>query len=480
MSILNEAQLDNSKLKMAIRGASGSGKTFVATAIAVGLQNYIGSKKPIAFWDTENALSYVLPHFKHNGITVMELKARAFKLVNDFFDEAEATCDIAVLDSMTHIRDEMIEAFKARKHKEKLAVWDYGILTPEFNKVFLDRIVNSPLHIIGCGRLSDIYEYIEVDGAKVLTTTGSKMRAGRDTEYEFSLTVELERFTMSDEELQTAARATKAGMPNSKLINKAAKFYMTIIKDRANVLAGRYEFESHQGEFVEPDNEIWTAVKPFCDALNIGGGHKGVNLKINSNNIFDSPDTSWQERERQKTILLEEVEAEMKVRFGQSKEDKSAGIALLKEAFGTPSWTAIQGMTIDKVRVGHGRIVPPPVIATLPAPEITTPPIRDFDGLVGKIAKDLTYENRIDELQEKLESIEPNELDSKGSKVRWTDFYGMPAQDITPDMVVKVANKIGYSLTGDTGGVSTLIKEGKYLKAALEKMEAWDKKERAK
>jgi hypothetical protein len=331
----------------------------------------------------------------------------------------------------------------------------------------LNRIVNTPLHFIACGRISDIFEYVEVDGEKVLTTTGSKMSAEKNTEYEPSLTVELEKFTMTEEELRAAAKAQKGGMPNLKLIQKASRFRMTVIKDRANVMGGVMEFEPHPGEFIGPDNDIWLAVKPFCDALNIGGVHVGVDLTTNSTAIFDSPDTSWQERERQKTILLEEVEAEMKVRFGQSKEDKSAGIALLKEAFGTPSWTAIQGMTIDKVRVGHGRIVPPPVIATPPAPEITTPEPATFAG-------------RIDELQDKLEKIEPNEPDGKVSKIRWTDYYGMPAQDITPDMVVKVANKIGYPLTGDTGGVATLIKEGKYLKAALEKMEAWEKKERAK
>jgi hypothetical protein len=358
--ILQKAQLDNSKFKAAVRGASGSGKTWWATAVAIGLHKYIGSKKPIAFWDTERALAYVLPHFTHNGIEVLEHKSRAFKTAEDFFREAEAGCDIAIIDSMTHIWEELIQSFKERKHKEKLAVWDWGIIKPEFREGILNRIVNTPLHLIICGRISDIYEYIQVDGDKVLTTTGSKMSAEKNTEYEPSLTVELERFTMNEEELKDAARAQKGGAPNLKLVKKAARFSMTVIKDRANVLGGHYEFEPHQGEFIGPDNDIWLAVKPFCEALNMGAAHSPIDLSVKSTGIFESPDTSWQERERQKTILLEEIEAEMKSRFGQSKDDKTAGIALLKDVFGTASWTAIQGMELLKLRVGHDKIVPKP------------------------------------------------------------------------------------------------------------------------
>jgi hypothetical protein len=451
MGILTAAQLDNSKFKAAVRGASGSGKTWWATAVAIGLHKAIGSKKPIAFWDTENALSYVLPHFQHNGIQVVELKARAFKLANNFFDEAEATCDIAIIDSVTHVWEELIQSFKERKHKEKLAVWDWGIIKPEYREGILNRIVNTPLHLIVCGRITDIYEYVQIDGDKVLTTTGSKMSAEKNTEYEPSLTVELEKFTMTEDELKAAAMAQKGGAPNLKLIKKASRFRMTVIKDRANVLGGVYEFEPHPGEFVEADNEIWNAVKPFCDALNIGGAHVGVNLGVKSTGIFESPDTSYQERERQKTILLEEVEAELKTNFGQSKEDKSGLIALLKEAFGTPSWTAIQSMDIERIRRGHARIVPPP------EPVIPHTEIRDMPGLIDKLKADL-----------ECEDVEPE------IAVPWDQIKKIPLANLTEQNVLDVVNMLNYPLTGaDPKGIRKMLP--KYLKAAIEKLEAWDK-----
>jgi hypothetical protein len=357
MGLLNKAQLDNSRFKAAVRGASGSGKTWWATAVAIGLHKHLGSTKPIAFWDTENALSYVLPHFKHNGIEVVELKARAFKFVDEFFDEAEASCDIAIVDSITHLWEDLVQSYLRKRNRDKMAVWDWGKVKPEWREGMLNRIINTPLHFIACGRISDIFEYVEVDGEKVLTTTGSKMSAEKNTEYEPSLTVELEKFTMTEDELKAAARAQKGGIPNLKLVRKASRFRMTVIKDRANVLGGVYEFEPYPGEYIGPGNDIWTAVKPFCEALNIGGAHKGVNLTIDSQAMFDSPDTSWQERERQRTICLEEIEAELKRNFSTKAEDKRGMIDFLKATFGTAAWTAIQALPLDVLKEKRDKVM---------------------------------------------------------------------------------------------------------------------------
>jgi hypothetical protein len=132
---------------------------------------------------------------------------------------------------------------------------------------------------------------------------------------------------------------------------------MTVIKDRANVLGGVYEFEPYPGEYIGPDNDIWTAVKPFCEALNIGGTHKGVNLAIDSQAMFDSPDTSWQERERQRTICLEEIEAELKRNFSTKAEDKRGMIDFLKATFGTAAWTAIQALPLDVLKEKRDKVM---------------------------------------------------------------------------------------------------------------------------
>jgi hypothetical protein len=257
---------------------------------------------------------------------------------------------------------------------------------------------------------------------------------------------------MNEEELKEAARAQKGGAPNLKLVKKAAKFSMTVIKDRANVLGGHYEFEPHPGDFVEADNDIWLAVKPFCDALNIGGTQVGVNLNVKSTDIFESPDTSYQERERQKTILLEEIEAEMKSRFGQSKDDKTAGIALLKDVFGTASWTAIQSMDLKALQVAHDKIMPKAAPKT---------------GMTG------------DELVQKLQDAVPVEREAGDDSIDWHKYLDMPAERYSPDEITGLCNLLDYPLAGnDPVGIKALINgKTKYYKLAVERLQKWTKGE---
>jgi hypothetical protein len=362
------------------------------------------------------------------------------------------------------------------KKIKRLRIWDWNPLKYEWRKSILEPMARSPIHYTVCGRLAFKYEAIEVEDTTVMAATDSKMSAEKNTEYETALTIEMERFNLTDAEMQTLGKAIKHNQP-VRTYARAARYRMTVIKDKMGALSGKViEFDPNE-EWVEPNNALWLSLQPHINRLKLGGKYIGLDVEKTSAGMFGSADTSWAEAEREKTILLEEVEAEMKTRFGQSKDDKAAGIALLKQAFGTPSWTAIQGMTLDKVREGHNKIVLVQNGTPL-APEVQGKQMNEkqLRSLVDDIAKEQTFEGRIDELKERLENLEPIEPEGATSNIRWDDFYTMPAKDITPEMVIKVANKIGFPLTAsDTGGVATLIKEGKYLKAALEKMQAWER-----
>lgn len=357
MNLLTPAVQDNAYLKAAFRGNSGSGKTWAAAAITIGLHPLIGSTKPIAFWDTENALSYVLPHFKANGIEVLELKSRRFADARSFFDEIKGEVDIAIIDSITHIWKDLVRSYMEANHKKKLAVWDWGRIKPQYEADVLENIIQCELHLLLCGRLQDIFGYIEVDDEKVLATTGSKMNAEKSTEYEPSLTVEMERFTYTDDELKELGRMAKDNKGGYAKINKVARYRMTIIKDRANVLAGMYEFEPMPGGIIKPDNEIFLAVKPFCDALNIGGEHKGLDMS-GSKEIFGKVETDYYEKKQQRKILVEKIEAELSIRYKRSDTDKKKKVQELKDWFGTASWAEIsERLPIEQLEYAYGLIL---------------------------------------------------------------------------------------------------------------------------
>jgi len=356
MSILTEAIQDNAYFKAAIRGLSGSGKSFTAANWAIGLHKYIGSNKPIAYWDTEAALPYLLPHFKHNGIKVLELRSRAFKDSKEFFKEAQEHCDIAIIDSVTHLWEDLLESYQRAKNLKRIAFHHWGIIKPMWRNNMLHYILDSKLHLIVCGRLSDIFQYIEVDGETVLATVGSKMTAEKSTEYEPSLTVEMEKFTISDEELKKMARALKEGAP-VKALNKVSRYRMTIIKDRANVLSGKiFVFEPSPGGFIEPDNMPFDAIKPHLEALNIGVEARPVTDRT-SEDVFEDNDFNVAEYNRQRNIILENIKSEFTIRFTNSAVDRQEKVRLVKEVFGTASWTAIESMSLEELQNGYDKLM---------------------------------------------------------------------------------------------------------------------------
>ena len=71
LSMLRKAENKMAYAKVGIYGGAGSGKTRTATEIAIGLHKAIGSKKPIAAFDTEPAFGFVLPLFESAGIELL-------------------------------------------------------------------------------------------------------------------------------------------------------------------------------------------------------------------------------------------------------------------------------------------------------------------------------------------------------------------------------------------------------------------------
>jgi len=178
------------------------------------------------------------------------------------------------------------------------------------------------------------------------------MTAEKSTEYEPSLTVEMERFTLSDAELQRLGRNIKSGQTRNH-INKVARYRMTVIKDRANILAGMHEFDPMPGDFIKPDNNIFAAVQPFLNKLSVGKKLEGIDLKRNSKEVFDDGDQNVHARNIKRSILLENIKAELEQRFGMSQEDKKSRMATLKRFFGTYSKTEMENMELSRLQDGY-------------------------------------------------------------------------------------------------------------------------------
>jgi hypothetical protein len=311
--LLQPARAEMAYLKLGIYGEAGSGKSFTAHLIATGLAKYIKSAKPIGFVDTETGSDFLLGKFQAAGLEVVRTKTRAFADLLVIMDEAEQACDVLIIDSITHFWNELIESYMKKNELKRLALKHWQPLKATWRE-FTDRFVNSKVHVIVCGRSADKWEEVEDpnDGAKELKKVGTKMRTETEMGYEPSLLVEMETVQLSP----------RAG---GRLVHRAY-----VRKDRFDVING-----------AEIDNPTFESFLPHIERLNLGGEHKAIEPGRSSQDMFERTDIGEMKSVRREILAEKITNAIRELYPGQAEQDKIARIALMKEVFGTSSWTEI-------------------------------------------------------------------------------------------------------------------------------------------
>lgn len=326
MALLKPASNRMAYAKVGIYGTAGSGKTRTATEIALGLHKAIGSKKPIAAFDTEPAFSFVLPLFQKAGVELLVAdESRALVDLMKFMDEAEKACDIVIIDSITHVWRDAQESFLARLNQNRKSNGRKALPALEFQHWrpikaawadFTDRFLSSKMHVIVCGRAGTIYEYQDKDdgsGKKELISTGTRMATEKELGYEPSLLIEMVINREANRAVNTAI----------------------IQKDRADKINGH--------EIAVPN---YAKLRAHFDALNIGGQHFESMDKRDSKEMFiDADESGWDAEKQRRAIWSEEVAELLKKHHpSQSVEDKQKRADLLEKFFETRSWTAVENM----------------------------------------------------------------------------------------------------------------------------------------
>src|SRR6266851_4195330 len=186
MTLLRPAEPQTAYLKMGNYGGAGSGKTWTSSLVAIGLAKKIGDGKPVAFFDTETGSDYVLPLFRAAGVELLVVKSRAFADLLEFVPEAERLCSVAIVDSITHVWDELKDAYERKLgRKTGLEIWDWAPIKREWRQ-FTDAYLNCRLHMIICGRAGNVYEqqWNEEKGKREVIAVDTKMRAETEMSYE--------------------------------------------------------------------------------------------------------------------------------------------------------------------------------------------------------------------------------------------------------------------------------------------------------
>ncbi|MGB0382613.1 MAG: AAA family ATPase [Alphaproteobacteria bacterium] len=330
--MLKKAKNIQSYGKVGIFGMAASGKSRTATEIAIGLHKKIGSKKPIAVFDTEPAFSWLLPIFEKNDVEILiEDSSRALQDLMTFMDEAEKVSDIAIIDSITHVWKDAQDSFLNRINKSRKQYNRKPIQSLEFHHwrpikaawgEFTDRFMSSKMHVIVCGRAGTIYQYQDKDdgsGKKELISVGSRMATEKELGYEPSLLIEM-----------------VADRSDGKTVNVAV-----VQKDRSDNINGK--------ELPMPKYKDF---EPHFNALNLGGEHFSSMESRDSQEMFKDADENGFDMElRNRSIYSEEIAELLKKYFpSQSVDDKKARANALEEVFDTRSWTAVENMRSEVLR----------------------------------------------------------------------------------------------------------------------------------
>ncbi|MGB9804541.1 ATP-binding protein [Desulfofundulus sp.] len=189
MSItFRKAERKQAKLRLALAGPAGSGKTYSALLIAFGL----GGR--IAVLDTERSSAELYSHLGDYDVCCLETPFTPQKYIDAIRAAESAGYDVIIIDSLSHAWAgpggvlEIHDAVAA-KEKNSWAAWRH--VTPLHNEL-VDTILQSKCHIIATMRSKT--EYVQVqDGGKARVQKVGMAPVQRDgMEYEFTVFLDLD------------------------------------------------------------------------------------------------------------------------------------------------------------------------------------------------------------------------------------------------------------------------------------------------
>lgn len=322
--------------KGGLLGFPGSGKTFTAKEIAIGIRNHFHLDGPIAMFDTEKGSEYIAADVKaRTGHELLAIRSRSFDdLIAASHECEEKGYAVEIVDSITHPWRDICASYLKKindkrsrnnlPNRMRLEFQDWAPLKDYWNEKWTNWYLNSPVHVIICGRAGFDYDFRENEetGRNQLVKTGIKMKTESEFGFEPCLLIEMERI---QEVPETGGR---------RIIHRA-----TVLKDKFGVIQG-HQADDPGFDFFKPHIELLTP---------------GVNDPVDTEARSDVPidEDGWPKERRQRTILCEEIKGEITDRYpGQTTKEKKAKGDVLFRHFGTRSWTKVESLDSDKLRQG--------------------------------------------------------------------------------------------------------------------------------
>lgn len=221
MAGFRRAKAEKASLKFGLYGLAGSGKTFTALLIAEGLANH--EKKKIAYVDTERGTD-----FYANKVPSRQKHPEAFDFDALYTRSITETIEairglnpqeygVVIIDSITHIWEAAINSYGGKLTKAgTIPFHAWGKIKKPY-KDLMTLLLNSPMHILICGRQGN--EWAEDEETEELKRVGTKMKAEGETPHEPDFLLHMEAIKNPKQKMATITAFAE--------------------KDRSGILAGK-------------------------------------------------------------------------------------------------------------------------------------------------------------------------------------------------------------------------------------------------
>jgi len=183
---LRTSERKKAKIKLALQGSAGSGKTYSSLLIAKGLVG--GDFTKTAIIDTENRSADLYAHLGPYSVVSLEPPYAPERYIEAISLCEKAGMEVIMIDSISHCWDYLLDV---HSNMPGNSFTNWGKVTPRQN-AFINKILRSDAHIISTMRVKQDYVLNQKNGKMVPEKVGLKAIQRNDLDYEFTIVFEID------------------------------------------------------------------------------------------------------------------------------------------------------------------------------------------------------------------------------------------------------------------------------------------------
>lgn len=193
---LRQSERKRAKIKMALQGSAGSGKTYSSLLLAQGLTN--GDFSKVAIIDTENGSADLYAHLGNYNVLSLQTPFTPQKYVEAIEVCEKAGMEVIILDSISHCWDYLLDYHSSLAGN---SFTNWAKIKP-LEKLFIDKILQSNAHVIATMRTKQDYVLNQKDGKFIPEKVGLKavQRDGLDFEFTLVFDVDIKHFAVASKD----------------------------------------------------------------------------------------------------------------------------------------------------------------------------------------------------------------------------------------------------------------------------------------